>query len=304
MAAGGNAEALTRAGVRVTHPDRVLFADQGLSKSDLIDYYEAVADLMLPHVANRPLSLVRCPGGRERQCFFQKHDTGGFPKAIPSLPIEEGSGAVERYYYIADFASIVAAVQMGVLEFHLWGCRVDALEKPDRLVFDLDPDTELDFAAVRNAALDVRDRLAALGLTSFAMATGGKGFHVIAPLTRRAAWPEVKAFAKAFAARLAKEAPDRYVANMAKAERKGRIFVDYLRNERGSTAIAPYSTRARARAPVATPLAWDEVPTLTAANGVNVATMPERAQRGDPWPGYFDVKQSITKAMSKAVGAA
>ncbi len=296
---------IVKAGVRVTHPGRVLFPDQGLSKGELADYYEVVSDLMLPHIVRRPLSLVRCPSGSSRQCFFQKHDTGGFPDAIGRVPITEASGAKTTYFYAADLAGIIAGVQMGVLEFHIWGCRIDAVEKPDRLVFDLDPDVALGFDSVRDAAFDLRDRLDALGLRSFALLTGGKGIHVVVPLQRRTGWPEVKAFAKGFAARLASEAGDRYVANMAKAKRQGRIFVDYLRNERGSTAIAPYSTRTRDKAPVAAPVAWEELPSLAAANLFTVQSMPKRIKTvGDPWAGYSDVRQSLTKAMLKAVKAA
>ena len=194
---------------------------------------------------------------------------------------------------------------MNALEFHIWGSRIDQVEKPDRIVFDLDPDVGLDFEDVRRAAFDFRDRLKALGLTTFPMLSGGKGFHIIAPLTRRAEWPEVKAFCKGFADLLGGEAPERYVSNMAKAKRKGRIFVDYLRNERGSTAIAPYSTRSRDGAPVATPITWEEVKSVKAANMFTVKNMAERMRKvGDPWPGYFDVRQSITKALMKAVNAA
>ena len=301
----GDNEAIVTAGVRLTHRGRVLFPGQGLSKGDLAAYYETVAELMLPHIANRPLSLVRCPAGSGKECFFQKHDTGGFPSAMQSTPIAEASGTKASYFFLTDIAGLVAGVQMGVLEFHIWGSRIDQVEKPDRLVFDLDPDVGLGFDHVRRAAVDVRERLAALGLNSFALLTGGKGIHVVAPLSRRSEWPQVKTFAKGFAARLAADAPDRYVANMAKAKRKGLIFVDYLRNERGSTAIAPYSTRARDGAPVATPLAWDELDTIDAANAFTVKSMPERARGiGDPWAGYSDVAQSITKKMLQAVGAA
>ena len=293
-----------RAGVRLSNPGRVLFPDQGLSKADLAGYYESVAELMLPHVAKRPLSLVRCPQGRTRDCFFQKHDTGGFPKEVRHVMIAESSGAKEQYFYVDDLAGIVAGVQMGVLEFHIWGSRVDQVEKPDRIIFDLDPDIGLDFEDVRAAAFDVRDRLADFGLESFAMLSGGKGFHIVAPLVRRAEWPEVKAFCKGFAVMLGADAPERYVANMAKARRKGRIFIDYLRNERGSTAIAPYSTRSRENAPVAAPIDWMEAKRVKAAGAFTVRTMPERAQkRGDPWQGYFNVRQSITKKMMTAVGA-
>ena len=297
-------DSIVEAGVRLTHPDRVLFPDQGLSKRDLAAYYEALAELMLPHIVRRPLSLVRCPSGSGKNCFFQKHDTGGFPDAIGRVPIVEASGAKESYFYVSDLAGLVAGVQMGVLEFHVWGSRIDKVEKPDRLVFDLDPDADLGFAHVRRAAVDVRDRLAAIGLQAFAMLTGGKGIHVVAPLKPRAEWPEVKVFAKGFAAALAADAPDRYVANMAKAKRKGLIFVDYLRNERGSTAIAPYSTRARSTAPVAAPVGWDELDNIASSKSFTVRTMPARARKvGNPWADYFDVAQSLTKAMLKSVDA-
>lgn len=301
----GNNDAIIKAGVRLTHPGRVLFPGQGLTKGDLADHYAAVPDLMLPHIAKRPLSLVRCPSGSGSKCFFQKHDTGGFPAAIKNLPIAEASGEKASYFYVTDLAGLIAGVQMGVLEFHIWGSRIDQIEKPDRLVFDLDPDVGLGFEHVRHAAFDVRERLAALGLQSFPLLTGGKGIHVVAPLARRTEWPDVKAFAKNLAATLANEAGDRYVANMAKAKRKGLIFIDYLRNERGSTAIAPFSTRARDGAPVAMPVAWDELETIAGANRFTVKTLAERLRRNaDPWAGYFDVRQSMTKAMLKKVKTA
>lgn len=293
-----------RAGVRITHPSKVLYPGIGITKREVIDYYETVAKLMLPHIAKRPLSLVRCPSGAGHKCFFQKHDSGGFPEAMHRVEIEEGSGEKEQYFYVTDLAGIVGGVQMNVFEFHIWGCRIDQIEEPDRIVFDLDPDVGLDFEDVRRAALDLRDRLAALGLTTFPMLTGGKGIHVIAPLARRADWPATKAFCKSFAASLEKDAPDRYVANMAKAKRKGRIFVDYLRNERGSTAITPYSTRARENAPVAAPIAWAEVESVPSANIFNTRNMPERARTvRDPWPGYFEVRQSIGAKLLRAVNA-
>ncbi len=296
---------IVKVGIRITHPGRIVFPDQGVTKNDLVEYYEAAAPLMLPHLRKRPLSLVRCPAGSGRHCFFQKHDTGGFPDAMHRVAIEEASGAKEQYFYVDDLSGIVAAVQMNTLEFHIWGSRIDQVEKPDRLVFDLDPDVGLSFEDVRRAAFDFRDRLAALGLTTFPMVSGGKGFHIVAPLARRADWVEAKAFCKGFAETLASEAPERHVANMAKAKRKGRIFVDYLRNERGSTAIAPYSTRSRDGAPVAAPIAWEEVKTVAAANVFTVRDMPERMRKaGDPWPGYFDVRQSITTRLMNAVNAA
>jgi bifunctional non-homologous end joining protein LigD len=292
-----------RHGIRLTHPERVLFPEQGLRKQDLADYYAAVADRLLPHLARRPLSLVRCPQGRARQCFFQKHDTGGFPDAMKRVAIEEGSGKTADYFYLDDLAGLLAGVQMGVLEFHGWGCRIDRLEQPDRLVFDLDPDEGLGFAAVRDAAFQLRDELAALGLRTVPMVTGGKGVHVVAPLVRRAGWAEVKALAKGIAGRLAAAEPARFTATMAKAKRQGRIFIDWLRNERGATAIAPYSTRARKGAPVATPVAWDELAGLHSAATFTTAAVIERIGAADPWAAAAGWRQSVTAAMvEKAAG--
>jgi len=289
--------AAERLGVRLTHPERVVFPSQGVTKAGIVAYYEAVAERMLPHIVKRPLSLVRCPQGRARDCFFQKHASGGFPSEFKDVPITEKDGSVEDYMYVDGLEGIVAGVQMSSLEFHIWGSRIDSLEKPDRIVFDIDPDEGLGFAETRAAAFEIRDRLSDLGLTTFPMPTGGKGIHVIAPLTPRVTWPEVKAFCRAFADQLAADAPDRFTANIRKASRKGRMFVDYLRNERGATAIAPFSTRSREGAPCAVPIGWDELETLEAANSFSLAAAAERARSPDPWPDYFKLRQSITKTM-------
>lgn len=289
------------AGVTLSNPTKVLFADQGVTKADLASHYERVAERMLPHVANRLLSLVRCPEGEGGQCFFQKHDSKGFPAELKRTKVKETDGKSDTYLYTDALAGLIAGVQMGTLEFHIWGSRIDRLEQPDRLVFDLDPDEGLGFPEVREAANDVRARLEAIGLKTVPMVTGGKGIHVIAPLSRRAEWPDVKAFARGLAVMLAAEQPDRYVATMSKAKRKGKIFVDYLRNERGSTAIAPYSTRARKGAPVATPVSWEELASLDAANLFHIADMAGRLAEADPWAGSEGWRQSITKAMLKAV---
>jgi bifunctional non-homologous end joining protein LigD len=283
------------AGVRLSSPNKVLFAEQGVTKGQLAAYYAAVAPAMLPFISNYLLSLVRCPEGRGKACFFQKHDTGGFPKGMHLIDIAEKSGEKKNYRYLRGVEGLLAGVQMGVLEFHIWGSRVDNVEKPDRIVFDVDPDEGLDFADVKKAAFDIRDRLEELGLTSFAMVTGGKGIHVIVPLVRRAAWPEVKTFAKDFARMLAEEEPERFTATLSKAARKGKLFIDYLRNERGSTAIAPFSTRARKGAPVAVPVSWDEVEKLESANGFSLAEAVERAQKPSPWKRYGELKQSLPK---------
>ena len=255
---------------------------------------------MLPHIANRPLSLVRLPTGSKKP-FFQKHDSGGFPDAFKKVKITETTGPTDIYLYIEDEAGLAASVQMNALELHIWGSHIDNLEKPDRIIFDIDPDEGLDFAATRQAALDIRDELAKWSLESFPMVTGGKGIHVIAPLRPVLEWPDVKLFCRTFAERLAREEPDRFTANIRKATRKGRMFVDYLRNERGSTAVAPFSTRAKTGATCAVPVGWDELEAIPAANVFTIGEAAAAAQAPDPWKNYFSLTQTVTKAMLSAV---
>jgi bifunctional non-homologous end joining protein LigD len=245
--------------VKISSRERVIFPESGQTKGELADYYEAVAALMLPWAAGRPVSLVRCPQGRAKKCFFQKHDCGSFGPHVHHVPIREKDGGTEDYLYIEDAAGILACVQMGTIEFHGWGSKAADVEAPDRMVFDLDPDEGLDFGDVRKAASDIRKRLADLGLASFAMLTGGKGVHVVVPLTPGHSWDAHKDFSKRFAEAMAMAEPERFTATMSKAKRKGRIFLDYLRNQRGSTAILPYAARARPGAPVAVPIAWGEL---------------------------------------------
>lgn len=283
------------AGVRVTHPDRVLFAAQNVTKRELIDHYLSIADFILPHVAYRPISLVRCPQGSGKECFFQKHASDGFPEQFRQVRIREKSGTAQ-YLYIEDERGLIAAVQIGVLELHLWACHIDDVEKPDRMIFDFDPDEGLDFAHVRAAAKEMRDRLEELGLQSFPMVTGGKGVHVVVPLTRGHSWDQHREFAEALARVMAEEAPDRFVATMSKAKRKGRIFVDYLRNQRGATAIAPFSTRARPGAYVAMPVSWAQLARMQNAHPVRVGEAKRFIGKRDPWSDYFQVRQKLPKA--------
>jgi bifunctional non-homologous end joining protein LigD len=246
-------------GVKISNPERIVFPDSDLTKGELADYYRAIGPLMAVWTADRPISLVRCPQGRAKKCFFQKHDAGSFGAHVRHVPILEKNGKTEDYLYVADVAGILACVQMGTIEFHGWGSQVDDVERPDRLVFDLDPDEGLGFDEVKRAARDLKRHLADMGLVTFPLLTGGKGLHVVVPLTPRAEWPEVKDFALRFSVALATAEPERFTANLAKASRKGRIFLDYLRNQRGSTAILPYSARAREGAPVSAPVNWDEL---------------------------------------------
>ncbi|MFN4097752.1 MAG: DNA ligase D, partial [Sphingomonas sp.] len=266
--------------VKISNPDRVIFPDAKITKGDLADYYAAVAPVLLPWLANRPISLVRCPQGRAKQCFFQKHDAGSFGAHVHHIDIREKDGSVEPYLYVDDADGVRACVQMGTIEFHGWGSRVADVEKPDRLVFDLDPDEGLDFAKVKTAAADLKQHLADLGLTSWPMLTGGKGVHIIVPLNPQAEWPAAKSLAERFARALAQAEPDRFTANLKKAERKGRIFIDYLRNQRGSTAVMPYVARARPGAPVSAPVSWSELRDADSAQLFSVrdaATLLERA---------------------------
>ncbi|MEO9133225.1 MAG: DNA ligase D, partial [Sphingomonas sp.] len=267
--------------VQVSSRDRLIFPDSDVTKGDLADYYALVAPVMLPWAADRPISLVRCPQGRGKHCFFQKHDAGAFGAHVHQVPIREKDGSTENYIYIDDADGLVACVQMGTIEFHGWGSSVATLEQPDRMVFDLDPDEELDFGVCKKAAEDLKNHLAEIGLVSFAMLSGGKGVHVVVPLKPQAEWPAVKDFADRFARALAEAEPDRFVATMAKAKRKGRIFIDYLRNQRGATAVLPYVARARAGAPVAVPVTWAELRDIDSAHHWGVRDGAELVERAN-----------------------
>jgi bifunctional non-homologous end joining protein LigD len=267
--------------VRISNRERVIFPESGQTKGALADYYQAVAPLMLPWAAGRPVSLVRCPQGRAKKCFFQKHDSGSFGEHVRHVPITEKDGHAEDYLYIDEAAGILACVQMGTIEFHGWGSKAADVEAPDRMVFDLDPDLGLDFAAVKQAASDIRDRLADIGLASLAMLSGGKGVHVVVPLATGHSWERHKDFAKRFAEALALAEPERFTAALSKAKRTGRIFIDYLRNQRGATAVLPYSARARENAPVAVPVAWGELKEIKDAHPFGIGdarTLIERAE--------------------------
>ncbi|HEV2567263.1 DNA ligase D [Sphingomonas sp.] len=251
--------------IKISNPERVIYPDSGITKGQLANYYAQVSGIMMPWLANRPISLVRCPQGRAKKCFFQKHDAGSFGEHVRHVPVKEKNGSTEDYLYVDSAEGLLTCVQMGTIEFHGWGSLVSDYEKPDRMVFDLDPDEDLGFDQVKKAAFDLKRYLGDLGLVTFPMLTGGKGVHVIAPLTPRAEWPQVKDFTHRFALALSEAEPDRFLANMSKAKRKGRIFIDYLRNQRGATAILPYAARARPNAPVAAPVSWEELKDLDTA---------------------------------------
>ncbi len=290
-------------GVRLSNPDKIMFPDQGASKADIAGYYKRYGKTVLKHVENRPLSLMRCPDGREGDCFYQKHYKTSVPEHLEAIDIKEKSGTTKPYLMINSVKGLIASAQLGALELHVWGARADRIERPERIVFDLDPDVSLPFSVVKTAAKELRDVLAAADLESFPLLTGGKGIHVVVPLERRRDWHDVKLFARGLASKLAGAAPDRYVATAAKARRKGKIFIDWLRNERGATAIAPYSLRARPGAPIATPVSWSELGSIESAAAFNLGNIDERMAdpRSDPWEGYDSVRQSVTAAHLRTV---
>ncbi len=269
----------TSVDVAISNRERVIFPESKITKGALADYYATVAGIMLPWVGSRPVSLVRCPQGRAKKCFFQKHDAGTFGEHIRHVGIREKDGHEEPYLFVDDAEGLLTCVQMGTIEFHGWGARIEDVEKADRLVFDLDPDEGLDFEAVRIAAFEFRELLAEIGLETFPMLTGGKGVHVVAPLTPQAEWPAVKDFVHRFAQAVAQAHPERFTAALAKAQRKGRIFVDYLRNQRGATAVMPYAVRAREKAPVAVPISWKELETIDGPAHWHVGDAAELVER-------------------------
>lgn len=291
------------AGVELSHPEKVLYPDQGITKTDLAKYYLAVADWILPQIANRPLALVRCPAGSKKPCFFQKHPGEGASEHLKRIDVSETATRDENIM-IADASGLIALVQMGVLEIHVWGSKSRSLEKPDRLVFDLDPDPLLPWGAVVMAAREVRLFLQELGLESFVKTTGGKGLHLVVPVQARLTWEASKAFCRRVAELLEEAAPERYVSKMSKAARRGKIFVDYLRNGRGATAVAAYSTRARDGAPVSVPLAWDELSARLHSDYFTIRNLPARLEnlKRDPWEEMPKQKQSLTKSMLKRLG--
>ena len=285
------------AGVPLTHPDRILWEEQGVTKQGLAEYYEAVADWILPHVVHRPLALVRCPSGSQKGCFFQKHSWAGLSDFIRRETVRD-EGGEEEVLLVEDTRGVIALVQAGVLEIHPWGARIDDVEHPDRIVMDLDPGEGVAWPAVIEGARELRERLKALELESFVKTTGGKGLHVVLPIAPAADWKTVKAFAKDLADAMERDNPQTYVATSVKKARTGRIYVDYLRNGRGATAVAAYSTRARPGAPVSTPLAWDELSPAVKPNHFNVSNVPARLERlrNDPWAEVFQIKQTLPSA--------
>lgn len=283
-------------GVRISNPDRIVYPVTGTTKGDVARYYDAVAAHMLPHIAKRPLSLVRCPTGVEGERFYQRHVGEGFPADIKGITIDE-AGDTKDHVMITTKKGLLSLIQMGVLEIHPWGSRADDIEKPDRLIFDLDPGPGIEWEAIVHSALAVRDYLDALGLVSFVKTSGGKGIHVVVPITRRPGWDDVKRFTHHVATELVRIAPRNFVATISKKARPGKVLIDYLRNQRSATAVGAYSTRARETPTVSTPLAWEELVTTAGPGQFTVDTLPDRLATlpEDPWAQIGKVRQGLPK---------
>jgi bifunctional non-homologous end joining protein LigD len=285
-------------GIPISNPERAIFPDEGLTKLDLANYYAAIDPLIMVDAAHRPMTLIRCPQGRSKKCFFQKHDSGTFGEHVKHVPVREKKGETQDYLYFDDVRGLLQCVQMGTIEFHGWGSRSDKLEFPDRLVFDLDPDVGLDFGKVKEAAVKLRDLLKDLGLETFPLLSGGKGLHVVAPLDQSADWPKVSDFAERFSRAIAEAEPEMFTANIRKVQRKGRIFLDWLRNQRGATAVMPYSARAREGAPVAAPVAWEELDRYKGGNHFTIRDADELLERAGSkaLAGWGQAKQALPDA--------
>jgi bifunctional non-homologous end joining protein LigD len=285
-------------GIEISNPDRVIYPKDGVTKGDLANYYAQIAPLIMIDAAQRPMTVIRFPQGTAAKGFFQKHDTGTFGPHVKHIPIEEKDGDTEDYLYFDDIRGLLACVQMGTVEFHGWGSKTTKVEYPDRLVFDLDPDEGLDFNRVKEAAVVLRGLLEGLGLETFPLLTGGKGIHVVVPLDASKDWPEVKSFAERFSRAIAEAEPEMFTANIRKVQRKGRIFLDWLRNQRGATAVMPYSARAREGAPVSAPVAWDELDQYDSGHHFTVHDADELLDRAQSklLAGWGKAKQALPDA--------
>lgn len=297
----GSAAELEIAGIHLTHPDRVLYPEQGISKRRLAEYYRLVADAMLPHLVGRPLTLVRCPRGQGEACFYQRHLNGEVLQGVEQVKISDPAGKSAAYAVIRDLSGLIELAQLGVLEIHAWGALAADPDRPDRLVFDLDPGEGAIWEDVIHGVRWLHRRLATLGLQSFLRTTGGKGLHVVAPILPEHDWETVKNFARNIAEQLVSEQPGRYVATASKAERVGKVYVDYLRNARGASSIVNYP-RARPRAPIAFPMVWADLNNLDRSDGFTIEDSTGYLSFTDqePWEGFFELRQNLSQALEKS----
>jgi len=280
--------------VALTSPDKIIYENEGITKLQIAEYYQKVAPLLLPHIKGRPLSILRCPAGSEGTCFFQKHYKQGAPEVLRCIRLQEKTK--EACYLAADSGkALEALVQIGALEIHPWNSQEKDLERPDQLVLDFDPGPGVPWEKVVSASQILRDLLKNQGLQSFVKVTGGKGIHVHVPIAPLYSWDQVRTYSKSLAGQVAALEPSLYVTEMSKKLRKNKIFIDYLRNSRGSTAVAPYSLRAKPTSAVALPLSWQELSKVTSSDAFTLTkTLKKIAQRTkDPWADYFKLRQRI-----------
>jgi bifunctional non-homologous end joining protein LigD len=269
-------------GVHITHPDRIVYDEGKITKGDVARYYAAVAPLLLNEIQHRPITVVRCPGGIKADCFYQRNVGFGLGPDVHPFSWKY-KGRSYKYIYVKDVKGIMEMIQMGVIEIHPWGATIDTIHTPDRMIFDLDPDPVVPFSEVRNTALEIRRRLTESGLESFLKCTGGKGLHIVVPLAPRDTWDDVKGWASALAHQMVEEAPDKYVATITKSKRKGKILIDYFRNDYTATGIAAYSVRARPGMPVAVPLEWRELAALKSGDQFDMDAVLKRIERRQVW---------------------
>lgn len=278
-------------GIKITNPDKVIFDNPEITKADVARYYAQISKRMLPYVSHRVLSVVRCPKGVSQSCFFKKHP-GPDNKGVVTMPVPTSDGQTEDYFYIENEFGLISEAQMGTLEFHIWGSRVDELEKPDMMVFDLDPDEGMNLEMVRQGVRDIKSILTELSLSSYLKTSGGKGYHVVVPLKPTVSWDMFYDFARRVAEVMEKKWPDRYTSNVRKNRRTNKIFIDWIRNGRGATSIAPYSIRARKGARVSMPIAWNELDTV-APDGIDIKNALLRIDGDDPWKDFFQNNQLL-----------
>ena len=293
----------TIAGIKISNPEKLLYPEAGVTKRDLALYYQEIGDWIVPHLRNRPLTLVRCPNGWNKECFYQKHAGDGVAEVIERVTVQDSDGPA--LYMMANSASaIVAVLQMGTLELHPWGARAPKLGFPDRIIFDLDPDEGLAWKEITEAVTVLKILLENLGLRGFLKTTGGKGLHVVVPIEPTVSWEHIKGFTKAVAELLARTFPERFTHKLLKVSRHGKIFIDYLRNAEGATAVAPYSLRAKANAPVSTPIEWTEIAEDLRFDYFNVKNVPSRLKhlKQDPWAEFTKTRQTVTKSIMKNIG--
>jgi bifunctional non-homologous end joining protein LigD len=283
-----------KANLKLTHPHKILYPEKGITKRELRLFYGKICDWILPYIVNRPLTLLRCPQGREKGCFYQKHFYGSL-EPLCTIDIQEKE-KIEPYVYIQNEIGLMTLIQLNTLEIHMWGSHVNFIEKPDLITFDLDPAPEIEWKEIVKATYFIREQLEGIHLKSFVKTTGGKGLHIVLPIKPHYSWEKIKIFSQQFVNYLVSLKPEQYISSASKLKRKGKIYIDYLRNERGATAIAPYSIRAKENAPMAIPIDWKELPRLR-SNTYTIDNLLERLAhlKHDPWEDFFNNPQSMTR---------